>query len=766
VTPNACVFALICVCVPQLFGESPPAEALLRLEGKELVKAAEEASYGFYNEVPYTAAELTAIAEKLIGSVRSLGSERDSDEMMSPFGAYFGQACLKVGNEQLDKLVDIYARLDPMSFEKSSVLPALASRLIAREVEAIRTEKRKLTLGKTDSTLPTELKAAPQELREAWRAYQAVKVRFDTAFPKTSEQIEVSANQKSFYRLIESALGGATGLQNEIREFAWTGANCLGITDIEDAQDIAVLLMLLRERKLEEAMGAALRVVGTEGSTSSPEATAGSVVALFEACGLDWETIFAGGQAANELRGWDFGSTRPYLAALANYGSERSGLLLNQLAHLAKPEARGAYVAAFGSCIETAANRRKCNGNDVDVGRSNSGPRHRKPLPHGTQVMLLHVTEDFAGANCPEDIALYAINIFGRTQAASSVPALQGLKGHMSSDVSQTAATVLCAMGLGGPASEENAPVRFRILLNGEAIAPGQGVAWMISSTKNTVSSTTEVNQGGIVELSRQYFAKVSAPAKEVEFSMQGDRGGVEFNVTIPPPAKLDAITEVPVTLSRLEITLTNQDRLNGPPPETAHVLLIAHREQEDVSLSLPDASDGTYRLRMGTIGADVYQQGYEKLAQPSIVLPAVQNGTYDVFIGVAGAEVWHGLVKVGPDTSKVAASLQPGSDVRFEIVTPAGQRNPWARIFQDGKEFDAKFDWKKRMYRSLPRGNYVVRIFGSEPTGDRRDAKKLKKGPDEIPYAGRDVEFTIKHGSPALIDLGEIHLEAIPDQE
>jgi hypothetical protein len=35
--------------------------------------------------------------------------------------------------------------------------------------------------------------------------------------------------------------------------------------------------------------------------------------------------------------------------------------------------------------------------------------------------------------------------------------------------------------------------------------------------------------------------------------------------------------------------------------------------------------------------------------------------------------------------------------------------------------------------------------------------------GPDEIPYAGRDIGFVISESSPATIDLGEIHLEPLP---
>jgi hypothetical protein len=762
---NACgfVFAFI-LATPWLRAEgSPPAEELLKLDGKELVDAADDASLTFYrDECPYTADELITVAEKLLGVAKSVGFARKKGERMNPVDAYFEQACSKANEQQVDKLAEMYARFDPRSYEKSLVLPALASRLILREIASIRAEKRKANLVKSVPELAPELKAAPPELQEAWRVYQRATASFENGFPKVDVQIDVSANEKSFYKLIDAALAGSTGLEDEIRQFAYTGANCLNITTEEDAKDIAMLLMLLRERRLDEAIGAALRVAGAEGSTSSPEKIAGSIVELIEACGLDWEMIFAGGQAAKEVKGRWSGSSNPFLSALAKFGSERAGLLVNQLAHLSNRDARAAYIGAFATWIETTPKRQKCNGKDVGVGRSDDQIRAGKTMPQAVQVASLHATEEFSTVDCSEELALYALNIFGRTQAYSSIPALQALTRHVSSDVARDAATVLCAMGFITARQSGSAPVRFRILLNGKPISSGQRVAWTISSTVDTVSDRTEANADGVVELPRHHFLDTSRPAKDVEFNAWGHQANEPtFSATAPAPGSLDATTDVPVRLSPLEITLMNQDRLNAPAPQKAFLYFLPHREKSHTSDGLPDAIDGTYEVWMGTVGVNVYRDGYEVSAQPSISLPAVQDGIYDVLVGVAGAEVWRGIAKVGPGAPKIDAALKAGSDVRFEVVPPDGSPGFSTEIFKDGRKFEAESNYPYG-YRALPCGKYEICIRGSEWFDEYRQIMKLKSGPDEVSYAGRQIFFAITEGSPAIIDFGKIHLEAI----
>ncbi len=733
--------------------EAPPAKELLKLNGKELIEAADDA-----NPSLYTADELIAVAEKL----GSLGFVYEKGRRANPFALYFDEACLKANDQQVDKLVKIYTRLEAKLGFRSFVLPALASRLVSREVASIRAEKRKVTLAKTPPALPPELKAAPPELQEAWQTYRRAVLSFENAFPKIDGQIEVSANEKSFYKLIDAALEGSTGLEDEIRQFADTGAKCLGDTNVEDAQDIAILLMLLRERRLDESIGAALRVAGTEGSVSSPEKVMGSVVELIEVCGLEWEMIFAGAQAANELRGARLWGSNPYLAALTKYRPARVGLLVNQLARLTNPETRATYVSAFAPWIETAPKRQKCNGKDIEVGRSNLEFRAGKAIPRTVQEALLHTAEEFSTADCSEDLAFYALNIFGRTQAPSSIPALQALTRHVSEGVGRDAATVLCAMGLTTARPAVGAPVRFRILLNGKPISPGQRIAWTISFAADTVSDRTEANADGLIELPRRHFLNTSRPAKEIELSAWGRQANEPtFKVTTPVPGNLDATTDVPVKMSSLEITLTNQDRLNAPAPKKAFLYFI-HREESSTSDGLPDASEG--KTQTGRVGVNVFGGGNEVSAQPAIFLPALQDGDYDVLIGVAGAEIWQGIARVGPGATKINAPLKAGSDVRFEVVTPDSSPGARADLFKDGKEFDAEGSYP-RGYRALPCGHYEISICGSEWIDQYRQTTNLKRGPDEVRYAGHEIFFEVTEGSPAVIDLGEIRLKAIEQE-
>jgi hypothetical protein len=102
-------------------------------------------------------------------------------------------------------------------------------------------------------------------------------------------------------------------------------------------------------------------------------------------------------------------------------------------------------------------------------------------------------------------------------------------------------------------------------------------------------------------------------------------------------------------------------------------------------------AIDGTYKIEMGPVGVNVFRDGYEVSAEPSISVPGVQDGTYDVLVGVAGAEVWRGIAKVGPGGPRISAVLKPGSDIRFEIVTPDGSPGFSVDLFKDGKKFEAE---------------------------------------------------------------------------
>jgi hypothetical protein len=743
-------------------GEPLAFDKLIALEGKEFVTAADESGYGIFGtEQLYTVDQLIAVAEKLLPSVKPYG-ERSEDDGLNPFTSYFEPACDKANDEQLDKLIALYRRLDPNTFEKSNALPQLASRVLARQIAAMAVQPAQIP--EDDSiALPAKVQSAPKELQSAWRLFQRAKASFTKAFPQPTEmneQIEVSANMKSFYNLVGEALSGATGKENEIRAFAWTGANCLGISDIEDAQDIALLLMLLREGRMNEAIGAALSVAGTTGSTSQPEACAKPVIDLLTRCGLDWEQIFAGGQVEEEVRGWGGENRGPYLSALIKHGSPGGAGWVRTLAHFAKPERRTPYVAAFSGWIGTSAKRSVCGDIEVslDLGITGSADRVAKAMPEAVQAAALHDVEEFATPDSPEGLAMHAINVFIRTQATSSIPTLKRLTRHSSPKVAQDAALILCVMGERVKIPPLGSPVRFQILANGKPLPKDLQVAWRIGSEGGTVSSNATVLADGVVELPRAHFTLPDRRATSVEFSANTlAEGGVIFKTRLSPPWGLDELTKIDVKISSLEIVLRNREGLNAPPSDKAFVGLSP---VEDDKMNPMSGGPPSEVFSHSQTGSSLFREDNEMSATPSIRLPAVKEGKYRVWIGVPGSEIWRETISVGSKGTRVEAKLNPGSDLRFRIITPNGQRTTWASLFKGGREMNANTDSQDNTYQALPCGHYVLRIPPSDYFERERPDLKTKRGPDEIPYKGREVSFTVEKGSPTVIDLGEIRLE------
>jgi hypothetical protein len=753
---------LVVLCTlgsPTLRGEGLlPFDKLIALEGKEFVTAAETSGYETLGgDQAYTVDQLIAVAEKLLPSVKPYG-ERPDDYSLSPFSFYFEPACEKADDKQLDKLIELYRRLDPNTFEKSSVLPELGSRVLVREIAGIPVQHLKIPEDAT-ITAPPELESSAKELQDAWRLFQSTQGSFNRASPKSterSEQIEVSANTKSFYSLISDVLSGATGKEDEVRAFAWTGANCLDITDTEDAQDIALLLMLLREGRMSEAIGASLKVSGPTGSTSKPESYAKPVSALLERCGVDWEEVFAGGQVEQEMKEWGR-ERRPYLAALVRYGSPRAAALVRSLAHFAKPQNRTPYVGAFSGWIETSVKRASCADTEIslNLGITGSDDRVVRAMPKTIQTAVLHDIEEFATSDCPEDLAMHAINAFVRTQVPSSIPALKALARHSSRKVATDAATILCAMGERIKIPELAGPVRFQILTNGKPLQQDLEIAWRLASEGGTTDSAATVLADGVIEIPREQFTLRDRPATSLGFKLYRlGEDGVIFETQLSAPWSFDDLTKVDVKVSSLEIVLQNRDGLNAPPPDKAFLGLRR----------LPDDNSDDHQREVFSdtqTGSTLFREKSEIGATPSIRLAAVQKGKYQVWIGVPGAEIWRDTVVVGPTGTKVEAKLKPGSDLRFQIFAPNGQRVTWVSLLQNGEEVKAQRETTDREYRALPCGSYVLRIQPSDFFERERPELKTKRGPDQKPYKGRDISFTIEKGSPAVIDLGEIRLEA-----
>lgn len=687
--------------------------------------------------------ELIAKAEETAPAVKSILEENSFEGETVAFGGYFVDACEGANEKQLERLIEIYRDLNPDSFAKSHVLPSLMARWLQLETEAIRREGVKPKLPEAKIEAPPEFAQAPPELIECWRLYKRAMSSYEKTFPKeTGEQIEVYSNLRTFYRQVAAAFSGSEpGLETELRKYTWGGANCMSVSDTSDARDMAILAVLLRSRRLDEAVGATLLVAGMEGSTSSPKTVAQPVIELFRDWGLDWERIFAGAQLQLEIHAWNtFPSQKPFLDALGAHGGDRAAALVNQLARLSTPEDRRFYIETLGRWVEGSG------GGKWNDREWQSGPWERKPhqeISKALQRQCLRTIEELANAR--EEAASAALTVLGRIQSPTSIPVLKALTQHESTRVAEDAAQILCAMGVETSATQTGPPVRFRILVNGEALAAGSTVGWQIESPGGREGNSAQVKPGGIVELPRKYFTNPRRVPATIKFSDGFQEGGTEFGAAVPAPANLDTTTDVNVEISTLEIALENADKLNAPAPESARLEIR------------PKLAGETFTNPF------TYGEGNEVPSRPSIRLPRIQTGKYEVAIRVPGAETWIGEVEVGPGPAKLFATLKPGSDVHFVLLDPLGRRTVSGQLWKDGKKIETEPDYRSNIYRSLPCGNYLLRIAGNDLSNQSKGAQNLKPGPDEVSYAGRDIPFTIEKGSPALIELGEIRLDSMP---
>ncbi len=749
---------LLAAAVPALqAADAPSADELLKLEGSALFKAADEISFSS----DYAVDELIAIAAKLGDGLKSLPRD-DPAHHRYAFDHFFEGACGKANDRQLDQLIQVYLRLDPTSFEKENVLPALAARWIHRELRSVKGEKSKIKLPDHDISPPRELENASKEMVSAWRLYKRSMEAYEKAFPDGAVENPISfqANNRAFFSIIEEVLlGRGKGAAEKILNYGWGGTCGMGSDSFRGPSSLGIFMSLLHERRLAEAVGASLLFSGDQLLTGD-EDKLDVRIEFLEVCGLDWEGILGGAQTDAEL-------LRPYvhvdllgrellLTELAGYGSERTALLLAELARRAKPDRQEAYANALCALVENnPAKPIACPGYEsiMDTFTGNTIERVAKvPIPPTVQKELVGIVRAFITATTNSYVATPVLKMFARTRSRETIPALRLLLMHPSAEISRNAASILCAMGekVEADAMTKADPVSFKILVNGQPLRAGFDVGWSVQSSSG-VSSTAVTDQDGVFTISREHFLDPRGPTTGVSLhsSVSQPPDQPWFDVEVPAPSDLDAVPAVEVEVFTVNLSLENLSKLNRPAGERASVQIRKEPIGEESAGSYPEFEWRTFDVPV----------------DEPIVLPPLQAGTYRLKIDLPGAAQWSQKVELTPSAPEVIAQLEPGSDVRVNITGAGVDKNFTSfSLLQNGAEFEFPFDDESRTYKGLPRGNYVLHIPSSE---ERRKEDGIldsyQPGPDEVPYTGRDLAFTIGEGSPSTIDLGEIRLETLP---
>jgi hypothetical protein len=720
----SCLGLIVALTVTFASPEQRSVDDILSLDGKALFAAAKKADVS-----EFSSRDVIRIAKKLSAERNNIGKD---DLNRYALGSFFEHACKKADVNELAEVIQLYVTLDLESFEKFLLLPPLAARWIHEELKSISSDSLPREQS-ADVAVPAELENAPTELVNAWKIFKQATRAYDLKFERRpgTKMIDFQSNKRAFYGLVdELLLKRGEGLAEKIANFGWSGGCGTGYERLSDPQSLTIFMALMHERRLAEAIGAAVYIKGHEPFTTRDIDIR---IEFLEKCGVDWELVFAGAQLDSE--NWN----KANLRALAKYRSDRAASLIVQLAQRARPELRAAYAASLATFIASG------NDNNVrEVNSSNISDVSEGQVSQQTKLKIIRVLQEFATPDASKTVVEPALQAFWRAKCPETIATLRNLTKHRSAEVAQSAARLLTSMGEKVVLPPSPEPVCFQIFIDGAPIEGNTSVAWSVHGTTGAlVSGGAKPNENGMIEIKREYFLDLGREPKSValETGAAGSAREPFFYVPLPVPANLDSVTRVDVDLESLELTI-HCPRQTQPTPEQKATIQIERNKSEGES-----EVEHIYHRIARTFDSPV-EQAISLLLQP---------GSYKVEILLPGAERYIRTVTIDGRNPSVDAQLRPGGDVHVEPVRPDEQRMlGGSYVTRPNSETDLRYYQDQTgTFRGLPCGDYVLHIPRSADLHSRHHLFV-----DAVSYTGRQIPFRISENSPPLIDLGTIRLD------
>lgn len=696
------------------------AQDLLALEGEAFLKAADDIGYDLDS---FSVPDLTAIAEKL--RTEAKGLPKDS-KYRDSFSRFFKAACGRAKGDEVTRLVEVYAALEPGSFDKEFTFESIAAAWILREVDS-RREWPKIELPALERPLSGELKDAPQDLIESWQLFQRSKQIREHRADDERTRVTSRANERAYYAVIDRVLlRQGDHLADELGKFYGS-----------ETGSIALFMALLSDGRIAEAFAAAIEIQ-IENPLISDDAVRGARVEFLKKCGVDWEAILAGAQIDAELISSGMGGYVSHLKVLALFGSQRAASLLIQMAARARPPRHENYAYALSAFLP--------KDNEKTVWSSRTIERHSNQpnISFELQTRIVDLLQEFAQPEADSDLVEAALDGLGRAKSLKTKPTLRALLKHRSQRVAEEAARILGAMGE-SVEIPRNEPVRFQIVVNGVAALAGLKVSWEVRMPSGgSVSNPEDTDEAGVIGVPREHLLQAQQAAGTLKLSSTNGLSPPEapsYLVTVPVPKDLDQTTRVEVQVWPVEVRISPAQAAAKDPSAKAFVRLQGHEEKQS-----EDLSRYVYFDRM--------EKEFETSPSNPLLL-SLQRGSYDIQILAPGAEQFKATFEAGPNALPVNAQLKPGGDVRFEIVRPDGERDVQWELLKNGKKIECAGSTENTC-RGLPLGKYNLYIPSTAELMAQRE-----EGFDAVlqPFMGRDVPFTISEEVP-LVDLGEIHLD------
>lgn len=643
---------------------------------------------------------------------------------------------------------------DPYS-GNGHLMPALYRRFIEAEIAAIRKQpKRSLQFPAEASAIPEPQNyfrprgADDKALRRAFAPFATLQAK------TVSVPLTVDGSPRGYSEIADAFLRGRDKkAANKLLQFQWNGRCLTGYGEFRNEQLTMVFLGLLRERRIEEALGASLLVQDSPLWMREPGRPFDQWrIDLLQYCGFDWEEVLI---AAGRL------------AFLAASGSERAARheITAERASIAE-NGHGSFALQFLAPFLIPGDPSEWNEKDP-----------RRAISAQTQADILALV---SGA-VQKDSRLYdvkhTLDCLEALRRPETKDALKLLTKHPSVEIANRAVQVLNGMGEDIALREPEPPVRFRIYRNEEPWRSAEFYWRPVDAAKpNAFGDVLKTDTEGFANLPRAELLDPSNQATRLKigiFPYKGGNGGSHqtpldkpwVEVEIPTPKALDETTAVHLASCALPVEI-----LYATPPESGSVAttkILLNRAGETSS------TEWTYDVELGP----------DTNASPaSFTLSNIVPGDYQLTVSTPGsAKHVTAPFTVAPGMAPVRVKLEKGSHVYARIASPQNARGTGTiALFQNGRDITAEVpplpyaDDSKPRFTALPRGHYQFRVLSTAEFMTKFkitewEASKVSWQPDltrNVDCEGLTVDFTIDDHSPANLDLGVLQVSPVAEMK
>ncbi|MEA3212857.1 MAG: hypothetical protein QOE70_5914 [Chthoniobacter sp.] len=630
---------------------------------------------------------------------------------------------------------------------------ALCHRWIEGEISKIlRERKRPLTFPSAPLALPDQLKPRWQDAPGAVDYARAASpfAKMLTA-AKESPPRGIHREAESFDNVARELLtGGGRDAARGLLRFTWDSWCGTGAFEFYGTQMTLVFMSLLRDRRLEEALGVSFRVPNAPQWLREPGRPFDRWrIDLLKYCGFDWEPVMlhAGHHEFLAANGSEIAARHELAMFKAQPDPDSRRIELEELLAFLSPGSPDTW--------------------------SEDDPR--RTLPTELQTGILKALTDAVEGDVPFNELDRWLKHLEQLRRLETKETLRALLKHPSPTYAEKAARILRGMGDDIPTIRPVLPVRFRILLNGKSW-PAEEIAYHFTGhppgSVNLGTGSVKPDAEGFATIPRDDFLDPAKRGPRLVFfhfpslgssSMWSEKQYDDpwLSTEVATPQAFDQVTNVEFTACRLPIEI---NYFSAP--------VLVRRAPTRFKLSKAGEKDPN------TWGFNLHFE--DRMEAPmGFTLGTIQPGRYQLAILAPGsAQIVTPPFEVTPGMAPVRVSLEKGCHLYASIIAPENARGSGEiRLIRDGEDVSEKFgtDYYMGRHRPLfagvPKGRYQLRVLSTEdymkkhnikdwPVPNAMWQKDLREG---IDCEGATLDFEIVDSTPALLDLGRIEIVPVP---